>query len=80
MWVGWFGGGCSEVKWGFCREIIREFCGDWWGLVQLGVIVFGLVMDWRWAGLIVAWLFTGWVGDIWWDRVVRGGCVEGGMD
>lgn len=19
------------VKWGFCLEIIREFCGDWWG-------------------------------------------------
>lgn len=43
--------------------------------MQLGAIVFGLAMDWRWIGLVVAWLFTGWAGNIWWD-----GSGEGGRD
>lgn len=68
--VGVLSGDHQGVLWGLvgCR-------GDWSGwcnLVQLGATGFGLVMGWGVCGVCAGWLFTGWVGDIWWDRVVCG--------
>ena len=66
FWVGavWvLSGDRQGVLWGLVGIGGVQGCN----LVQLGATGFGLAMGLGVCGVCAGWLFTGWVGDIWWD-------------